>query len=93
MSRRRVVQHRNKPGNNERQVVFNTFTARHISKPELSEKSSFNQTVLHVSEKLRTCTADNSFKSCLDFGPGISVCILGAFGSAVAILCKHLVDL
>lgn len=45
MSRRHVVQHRNKPGNNERQVVLNTFI---ISKPELSEKSSFNQTVLRM---------------------------------------------
>ena len=45
MSRRHVVQHRNKPGNNERQVVLNTFI---ISKPELSEKSSFNQTVFNT---------------------------------------------
>ena len=76
------------------QTVFNTLTARRISKPELSEKSSFNQIVLHACvEKIPTCTADNSFMSCLDFGPGISVCILGAFGSAIAILCKHLVDL
>jgi hypothetical protein len=30
------------------QTVFNTFTARHISKPELSEKSSFNQTVFNT---------------------------------------------